>query len=31
MIDDVRPADEAVLAAVMRIATDPGAWKARRR
>jgi beta-lactamase class A len=30
-IDDVRPADEAVLAAVMRIATDPAAWKVTRR
>jgi beta-lactamase class A len=29
--DAIRPADEAVLAAVMRIATDPGAWKADRR
>jgi len=29
--DSVRPADEAVLAAVMRIATDPVAWKAKRR
>ena len=25
-LDDIRPADEAVLAAVMRIATDPNAW-----
>ena len=25
--DDIRPADEAVLAAVMRVATDPGAWR----
>jgi beta-lactamase class A len=31
MLDDVRPGDEAVLAAVMRIATDPDAWKAKRR
>jgi beta-lactamase class A len=29
--DAVRPADEAVLAAVMRIATDPAAWKVMRR
>jgi beta-lactamase class A len=29
--DAVRPADEAVLAAVMRIATDPAAWKVKRR
>jgi beta-lactamase class A len=27
----MRPADEAVLAAVMRIATDPEAWKVKRR
>jgi beta-lactamase class A len=27
----IRPADEAVLAAVMRIATDPAAWSTRRR
>jgi len=26
-LDDVRPADEAVLAAVMRIATDPASWR----
>jgi beta-lactamase class A len=31
LLDSVRPEDEAVLAAVMRIATDPMAWKARRR
>ncbi len=30
-LDAIRPADEAVLAAVMRIATDPAAWKANRR
>ena len=29
-LDSVRSADEAVLAAVMRIATDPAAWKAKR-
>ena len=29
--DLIRPQDEAVLAAVMRIATDPLAWKANRR
>ncbi len=27
--DDVRPADDAVFAAVMRIATDPRSWKTR--
>lgn len=31
ILDDVRDHDEAVLAAVMRIATDPVAWKAVRR
>ena len=30
-LDDMRPADEAVLAAVMRVATDPEAWKVKRR
>jgi beta-lactamase class A len=29
--DAIRPADEAVLAAVMRIATDPAVWGTRRR
>jgi len=28
--DDVHPADDAVFAAVMRIATDPASWKAKR-
>ena len=30
-LDELRPADEAVLAAVMRIATDTQAWKVKRR
>jgi beta-lactamase class A len=29
--DAVRPEDEAVLAAVMRIAADPAAWRPQRR